>query len=30
MVWFIMDGNIDSEAKVRNAADIKEYLRRKL
>ena len=30
MVWFIVDGNIDSEAKVRNAADIKEYLRRKL
>lgn len=30
MVWFIVDGNIDNEAKVRNAEDIKDYLRRKL
>lgn len=30
MVWFIIDGNIDSEAKVRNAADIREYLRKKM
>ena len=30
MVWFIVDGNIDSEAQVRNAADIRDYLRRKL
>jgi len=30
MVWFIVDGNIDNDARVRNAADIKEYLRRKL
>ena len=30
MVWFIVDGNIDNDAKVRNAAEIKEYLRRKL
>ena len=30
MVWFIVDGNIDNEARVRNAEDIKDYLRRKL
>ena len=30
MVWFIVDGSVDDEAQVRNAADIKEYLRRKL
>lgn len=30
MVWFIVDGNIDNEARVSNAADIKEYLRKKL
>ena len=30
MVWFIVDGGVDDEAQVRNAADIKEYLRRKL
>ena len=30
MVWFIVDGNIDSEARVRNAEDIKDYLRKKL
>ena len=30
MVWFIVDGNIDNDARVRNAAEIKEYLRRKL
>ncbi|MBP3257485.1 MAG: AhpC/TSA family protein [Bacteroidales bacterium] len=30
MVWFIVDGLVDSDAKVRNAADIKDYLRRKL
>ena len=30
MVWFIVDGNIDNEAKVRNAEDIKDYLRSKL
>ena len=30
MVWFIVDGNVDSEAQVRNASDIRDYLRRKL
>ena len=30
MVWFIVDGNIDNEARVRNAEDIKDYVRRKL
>lgn len=30
MVWFIVDGAIDTEAQVRNAADIKDYLRKKL
>jgi hypothetical protein len=30
MVWFIVDGLVDSDAKVRNAADIKDYLHRKL
>ena len=30
MVWFIVDGNIDSDAQVRTSADIKDYLRRKL
>lgn len=30
MAWFIVDGNLDSDAKVRNADDLKEYLRRKL
>ena len=30
MVWFIVDGNIDDTAKVRNAEDIKDYLRKKL
>lgn len=30
MVWFIVDGNIDTEAKVRTADDIRGYLRKKL
>ncbi len=30
MVWFIVDGGVDDEAQVRNADDIREYLRRKL
>lgn len=30
IVWFIVNGEIDTEANVRNAADIREYLRRKL
>ena len=30
MVWFIVDGNIDSAAQVRNSEDIKDYLRKKL
>ena len=30
MVWFIVDGTIDAEASVRNAADIRSYLKRKL
>ena len=30
MVWFIVDGNIDDTAQVRNAEDIKDYLRKKL
>ena len=30
MVWFIVDGNVDGEAKVRNANDIRDYLRKKL
>ena len=30
MVWFIVDGNIDDTAKVNNAEDIKDYLRKKL
>lgn len=30
MVWFIVDGSIDHDAKVRNAADIKDYLRKTL
>ena len=30
MVWFIVDGSIDSEANASNAAEIREYLRRKL
>ena len=30
MVWFIVDGAIDTEAKASNAAEIREYLRRKL
>jgi len=30
MVWFIVDGSVDGEAKVRNANDIRDYLRKKL
>lgn len=30
MVWFITDGTIDTDARVRNAADIRAYLRRNL
>ena len=30
MVWFIVDGAVDTDAKVRNAQDIRSYLRRKL
>lgn len=30
MAWFIVDGEIDPSANVRNAADIRSYLRRKL
>ena len=30
MVWFIVDGNVDGDAKVRNASDIRDYLRKKL
>lgn len=30
MVWFIVDGNVDGTAQVRNAADIKDFLRKKL
>ncbi len=30
MAWFIVDGDIDPEAKVSNAQDIRNYLRRKL
>ena len=30
MVWFIVDGSIDTEAKVRTADDIRAYLRKKL
>ena len=30
MVWFIVDGSMDSDAQVRNSADIKDYLRKKL
>ena len=30
MVWFIVDGEIDPDAQVRSAADIRSYLRRKL
>ena len=30
MAWFVVDGYIDNEARVRNAEDIKEYLRKKL
>ncbi len=30
MVWFITDGSIDTEAKVRDAADIRAYLKKKL
>ena len=30
MVWFIVDGAIDTEAQARNAAEIRSYLRKKL
>ena len=30
MVWFIVDGLIDQDAKVSDAASIREYIRRKL
>lgn len=30
MVWFIVDGSIDAEAKASNAAEIREYLKRQL
>ncbi len=30
MVWFIVDGAIDSQAKARNAAEIRSYLRKNL
>lgn len=30
MVWFIADGQIDTDVKVRDVASIREYLRRKL
>ena len=30
MAWFIVDGTVDQDAKVRDAASLKEYLRRKL
>ena len=30
MAWFIVDGEIDTAANVRNAADIRSYLRKKL
>lgn len=30
MVWFITDGTVDTEVQVRNAADIRNYLRRNL
>ena len=30
MAWFIVDGEIDAAANVRNAADIRKYLRKKL
>ena len=30
MVWFIVDGTIDTDAKVRTADDIRGYLRKKL
>lgn len=30
MVWFIVDGTIDADAKINNAASIRDYLRKKL
>jgi len=30
MVWFLVDGTIDTEAKARNAEEIRTYLRKKL
>ena len=30
MVWFIVDGSVDGSAKVRNADDIRDYLRKQL
>ena len=30
MVWFIVDGAIDTTAKTRNAEEIRSYLRKKL
>lgn len=30
MVWFLLDGEVDSSASVRNAEDIREYLSKKL
>ena len=30
MAWFIVDGEIDPDAAVRNAADLRAYLRKKL
>lgn len=30
MVWFIVNGSIDTDVKVRNAADIRAYLKKKL
>jgi len=30
MAWFIVDGSIDPQARVRNAQDIREYLKKKL
>jgi hypothetical protein len=30
MAWFLVNGEIDAAANVRNAADIRAYLRKKL
>jgi hypothetical protein len=30
MVWFLVNGEIDTDAKVGNAADIRAYLKKKL